>query len=78
MQHSRSVKSGCRVIIGASDWTNKWQQPQLGTTSGEQFAGPHANVFDRLTAPQTTGVAAVGSWSHLAILQGPRDEMSLE
>src|SRR6266536_935503 len=42
----------------------------LGVAGGEQFAGLHADVFERLAVAQTAGVAAVGGWSHTAILPG--------
>ncbi len=35
----------------------------LGAADGKQLAGLHADVFERLTVTQTTGVAAVGGWS---------------
>src|SRR6266508_4754958 len=40
----------------------------LGVAGGKQPAGLHADVFERLAVAQTAGVAAVGGWSHTAIL----------
>src|SRR6266545_4151686 len=40
----------------------------LGVAGGKQRAGLHADVFERLAVAQTAGVAAVGDWSHTAIL----------
>src|SRR5205809_1741440 len=42
----------------------------LGVASGKQRAGLHADAFERLAVAQTAGVAAVGGWSHTAILPG--------
>src|SRR6266487_514215 len=42
----------------------------LGAAGGEQLAGLHADVFERLAVAQTAGVASVGGWSHAAILPG--------
>src|SRR6266542_1295793 len=40
----------------------------LGVAGGKQRPGLHADAFERLAVAQTAGVAAVGSWSHTAIL----------
>jgi hypothetical protein len=40
----------------------------LGAAGSEQLAGLHADVLEHLAVAQTAGVAAVGSWSHTAIL----------
>jgi hypothetical protein len=40
----------------------------LGVAGGEQLAGLHADVFERLAVTQTAGVASVGGWSHTAML----------
>src|SRR6266536_605531 len=40
----------------------------LGVAGGKQRAGLHADVLERLAVAQTPGVAAVGGWSHTAIL----------
>src|SRR6266581_6411072 len=40
----------------------------LGAAGGEQLAGLHADVFEGLAVAQTAGVAAVGGWSHTAML----------
>ena len=45
----------------------------LGAAGGEQLAGLHTDVFERLAVAQTAGVAAVGGWSHTAILPGQPD-----
>jgi hypothetical protein len=42
----------------------------LGVAGGKQRAGLHADVFERLAITQATGVAAVGGWSHAAMLPG--------
>jgi hypothetical protein len=42
----------------------------LGVAGGEQLAGLHADVFECLAVAQTAGVAAVGGWSHTAMLPG--------
>src|SRR6266511_2201443 len=42
----------------------------LGVAGGEQLAGLHADAFERLAVARTAGVAAVGGWSHTAILPG--------
>jgi hypothetical protein len=42
----------------------------LGATGSKQHPGLHADTFERLAVTQTTGVAAVGSWSHPARLPG--------
>jgi hypothetical protein len=45
----------------------------LGATGGKQRAGLHADAFECLTVAQTAGVAAVGGWSHTAMLPASRD-----
>jgi len=40
----------------------------LGVAGGEPRAGLHADVLERLAVARTAGVAAVGGWSHTAIL----------
>src|SRR6266487_2034326 len=35
---------------------------------GKQLAGLHADAFERLAVARTAGVAAVGGWSHTAML----------
>jgi uncharacterized protein YjbI with pentapeptide repeats len=40
----------------------------LGVAGGKQCAGLHADAFERLAVAQTAGVAAVGGWSHPAML----------
>jgi hypothetical protein len=42
----------------------------LGAAGGEQLAGLETDAFERLAVAQTTGVAAVGGWSHAAMLPG--------
>src|SRR6266508_2496544 len=42
----------------------------LGVAGGKQLAGLHADAFERLAVARTAGVAAVGGWSHTAILPG--------
>ena len=42
----------------------------LGVAGGEQRAGLHADVFECLAVAQAAGVAAVGGWSHPAMLPG--------
>ncbi len=42
----------------------------LGATGGKQLTGLHADVFERLAVTQAAGVAAVGGWSHAAMLPG--------
>jgi hypothetical protein len=42
----------------------------LGAAGGEQLAGLETDVFEGLAVAQTTGVAAVGGWSHPAMLPG--------
>jgi hypothetical protein len=42
----------------------------LGVAGGKQRTGLHADAFERLTVAQTPGVAAVGGWSHAAMLPG--------
>jgi hypothetical protein len=42
----------------------------LGAASGKQRPGLHADVLERLAVTQAAGVAAVGSWSHPAMLPG--------
>src|SRR6266511_3683722 len=42
----------------------------LGVAGGKQLPGLHADAFERLAVAQTTGVAAVGGWSHPAMLPG--------
>jgi hypothetical protein len=43
----------------------------LGAAGGEQLTGLQTDLFKRLAVGQTPGVAAVGGWSHLAMLPGP-------
>src|SRR5215216_1552174 len=40
----------------------------LGAAGGKQRPGLHADSFERLAVTQAPGIAAVGSWSHAAIL----------
>src|SRR5206468_4936006 len=40
----------------------------LGVAGGKQRPGLHADAFERLAVAQTAGVAAVGGWSHPAML----------
>src|SRR4029453_11321820 len=42
----------------------------LGAAGGEQRAGLQTDTFERLAVMQTAGVAAVGGWSHAAMLPG--------
>src|SRR6266511_937210 len=42
----------------------------LGAAGGKQRAGLQTDSFERLAVTQTTGVAAVGGWSHPARLPG--------
>jgi hypothetical protein len=42
----------------------------LGAAGGKQRPGLHADVLERLAVAQAAGVAAVGSWSHTAMLPG--------
>src|SRR5215212_4335153 len=44
----------------------------LGAASGKQRPGLHADVFEGLAVAQTAGVAAIGGWSHTAMLPGCR------
>jgi hypothetical protein len=46
----------------------------LGAVGGEQRAGLHADLFEGLAVARTAGVAAVGSWSHAAMLPDKPDE----
>jgi hypothetical protein len=41
-----------------------------GVAGGKQGTGLHAGAFERLAVTQTAGVAAVGGWSHAAMLPG--------
>jgi hypothetical protein len=41
-----------------------------GVAGGKQGTGLHADAFERLAVTQTAGVAAVGGWSHAAMLPG--------
>jgi hypothetical protein len=50
----------------------------LGVAGGEQLTGLHADAFERLTVAQAAGVAAVGGWSHTAILPGQPPILSSE
>src|SRR6266542_6489082 len=40
----------------------------LGMAGGKQRPGLEADAFERLAVARTTGVAAVGGWSHTAML----------
>jgi hypothetical protein len=40
----------------------------LGAAGGKQRTGLHADAFERLAVTQTPGVAAIGGWSHAAML----------
>jgi hypothetical protein len=42
----------------------------LGAAGGKQCPGLQADAFKRLAVAQTAGVAAVGGWSHTAMLPG--------
>jgi hypothetical protein len=42
----------------------------LGATGGRQRPGLHADALEGLAVAQTAGVAAVGGWSHTAMLPG--------
>jgi predicted enzyme related to lactoylglutathione lyase len=42
----------------------------LGATDGKQLTGLHTDSFERLAVAQAAGVAAVGGWSHTAMLPG--------
>jgi hypothetical protein len=42
----------------------------LGVAGSEQRAGLHADLFEGLAVARTAGVAAVGGWSHPAMLPG--------
>jgi len=46
----------------------------LGAAGGKQRPGMHADVFEGLAVAQAAGVAAVGGWSHAAML--PREARS--
>jgi hypothetical protein len=50
----------------------------LGVAGGEQLAGLQTDAFERLAVAQTAGVAAVGGWSHPAMLPGHPRSMSPE
>jgi hypothetical protein len=50
----------------------------LGVAGGKQRTSLHADAFERLAVAQTTGVAAVGGWSHTAILPGQPPILSSE
>jgi hypothetical protein len=47
----------------------------LGLAGGKQMAGLHADALERLAVAQTAGVAAVGGWSHPAILPAIPDSV---
>jgi hypothetical protein len=49
-----------------------------GVAGGKQGTGLHADAFERLAVTQTAGVAAVGGWSHAAMLPGQPPIMSSE
>jgi hypothetical protein len=40
----------------------------LGAAAGKQRTGLQADAFERPAVTQATGVAAVGGWSHAAML----------
>jgi hypothetical protein len=49
----------------------------LGMAGGKQRTGLHADAFERLAVAQAAGVAAVGGWSHTAMLPGqPPDHVT--
>src|SRR6266498_3643573 len=50
----------------------------LGVAGGKQRAGLHADAFERLAVTQAAGVAAVGGWSHAAMLPAHPDPVSSE
>jgi len=50
----------------------------LRAAGSEQLAGLQTDSLERLTVAQTTGVAAVGDWSHPAMLPGRSLIMSPE
>jgi hypothetical protein len=50
----------------------------LGVADGKQRPGLQADGFERLAVTQTTGVAAIGGWSHTAMLPGQPPIMSSE
>ena len=50
----------------------------LGVAGGKQRAGLHADAFERLAVAQAAGVAAVGGWSHTAMLPGQPRSVSSE
>src|SRR5215218_10419473 len=50
----------------------------LGAAGSEQRAGLHADLFEGLAVARTAGVAAVGGWSHPAMLPGEAPIMSPE
>src|SRR6266511_422284 len=50
----------------------------LGVAGGKQRTGLHADAFERLAVAQAAGVAAVGGWSHTAMLPGQPRSVSSE
>ena len=50
----------------------------LGVASGKQRPGVHADAFEGLAVAQTASVAAVGGWSHTAMLPAQHLTMSPE
>src|SRR6266511_1699529 len=48
----------------------------LGAAGSKQRAGLHADLFERLAVARTAGVAAVGGWSHPAMLPGEPDHVT--
>jgi hypothetical protein len=50
----------------------------LGVAGGKQRAGLHADGFERLAVAQAAGVAAVGGWSHTAMLPAKPPILSSE
>jgi hypothetical protein len=50
----------------------------LGVAGGKQRPGLHADAFEGLAVTQAAGVAAVGGWSHPAMLPGEAPIMSSE
>jgi hypothetical protein len=48
----------------------------LGVAGGKQRPGLHADAFEGLAVTQSRGVAAVGGWSHPAMLPGQARQRS--
>src|SRR6266540_2482070 len=49
---------------------------RVPAAGSKQRAGLHADLFERLAVARTAGVAAVGGWSHPAMLPGEPDHVT--